>query len=394
MLNTLQRYITAYRNKVTNKLFGVASVKHTGKKKGDVLFSYLTQPLTLSPNESLSDPHSNNWVVPKISQLFSERGYDVDVINWWDASFIPKKKYAVCIDIHNNLERFVSLLPSSCIKIQYINGSHWRFQNEAEEKRMMALESRRNVRFPMKRNVPPSDFEKYADFVIGYGNKTVHETFPMPNGKKIIPLPVPTMEEYDFPEGKDFSRARKHFLWFGGGGAILKGLDLILEAFAELPDLQLTLIGPIFSEKEFCKIYEKELKLSNITVYKNPYKEKDDAMSKIGGKYVYDVIKECGAVLGMSASEGGGGATVQAMQAGVFPIVTPNTGINESIPSIVLENPTVENIKETVKMFSNIPPEKLEKLSREVWSFTKAHHTKQAFTKEWGNFIDNIVKLP
>lgn len=394
MMNILWRYVLAYKNKITNKLFGIVSVKHMGKKKGDVLFSYLTQPLTLSPNEVLTDPHSNNWVVPEISRLFSERGYDVDVINWTNTSFVPNKKYTACIDIHNNLGRLSSLLPLSCVKIQYINGSHWHFQNEAEEKRMQALESRRGVRFPTKRNVPSSDFEKYADFTIGYGNKTVHSTFPMPEGKKIVPLPVPTMEEYDFPEGKDFSRARKKFLWFGGGGVVLKGLDLILEAFAELPDLQLTLIGPVFSEKEFCEVYEKELKLPNITIYGKPRKEKGDTMSKVDGKYVYDVIKDCGAVLGMSASEGGGGATVQAMQAGVFPIVTPNTGINESAPSIILENPTVETIKKTVEDFSKISPEKLKELSRQVWVFTKAHHTKEAFTRSYEDFIDNVLKLP
>jgi hypothetical protein len=390
----LQRYIRAYRNKITNKLFGTAFVSHIGKKKGSMLLSFITQPFTLAPNEFLGDPHSNIFVPSELARVFSERGYDVDITNWYNTSFIPKKKYDACVDIHNNLERLSALLPSSCVKIAYITGSYWRFQNEVEEKRARMLESRRGIRLPVIRKVPPTHFEKYADFVIGYGNRTVHGTFPMPEGKKIIPLPVPTMEEYNFPEGKDFSLARKHFLWFGGGGMVLKGLDLILEAFTELPNLHLTLIGPVFSEKEFCKIYEKELKLPNITVYEKPYKEKDDALSKVGDKYVYDVIKECGAALGMSASEGGGGATVQAMQAGVFPIVTPNTGIDERVPSIVLENPTVENIRKTVEDFSKISPEKLEGLSREVWSFTKAHHTKQAYTKELENFIDNVVKLP
>lgn len=394
MWETLRCYVKAYRNKISNKILGLVFVKHRGKKKGDVLLSFITQPFTLAPNEFLRDPHSNIFVPSELARIFSERGYDVDVIDWNNCSFVPKKKYVACVDIHNNLERFSSLLPASCIKIQYITGSHWRFQNDAEEKRTQALEERRGVHLSTKRGVAGSDFEKYADFVIGYGNKTVHGTFPMPNGKKIIPLPVPTMEEYDFPKGKDFFCARKHFLWFGGGGAVLKGLDLILEAFAGLPDLQLTLIGPVFSEKEFCKIYEKELKFPNITVYEKPYKEKGDAMSKVGGRYVFDVIKECGAVLGMSASEGGGGATVQAMQAGVFPIVTPNTGINENAPSIVLENPTVGNIRKTVEDFSKIPPEKLEALSRKVWSFTKAHHTRRAYTKELENFIDNTIKLP
>ena len=393
-MNTIQKYILAYRNKITNKLFGIVSVKHNGKKKGDILLSFVTQPFTLAPNEFLTDPHSNNWVAPEIVRLLSERGYDIDIINWDNTSFVPKKKYSVCIDMQYNLERLSPLLPKNCIKIMFLVASYPKFQNEAEQKRIQDLQKRKGVLFSTHRTDPITSNPACADFIVGYGNKTVHETFPLPSGKKIIPIHGPTMEAYDFPEDKDFSLARKHFLWFGGGGAILKGLDLVIEAFAQLPHLNLTIIGPASYEKEFEKIYKKELKLPNIARYGRPHLDGKDPFSKTDGRYIHDILKECGAVLGMSASEGGGAATVQAMQAGVFPIVTPNTGIDERAPSIILKNPTVTDIIKEVEEFSNISPEKLKELSREVWSFTKAHYTKKAFTEELENFLDNIVKLP
>ena len=58
----------------------------------------------------------------------------------------------------------------------------------------------------------------------------------------------------NFPKNKNFESSRKHFLWFGGGGAILKGLDLVVETFASLPHLQLSIIGPSAYEKEFEEI--------------------------------------------------------------------------------------------------------------------------------------------
>lgn len=89
---TKQNIYRAYKNKITNKLCGVVSVPAVGEKKGCVLLSYLTGPFTLAPWEHFTDPHTSYWECREIARLFSIRGYDVDIINWSDAHFIPKKK--------------------------------------------------------------------------------------------------------------------------------------------------------------------------------------------------------------------------------------------------------------------------------------------------------------
>ena len=104
-------------------------------------------------------------------------------------------------------------------------------------------------------------------------------------------------------------------------------------------------------------------------------------------------MKECGAILGMSASEGCSGAVLQAMEAGVFPIITPNTGIDELAPSIILNDPTVESIKKTAEEFSKISPEKLREISRNAWIYAKKHYTRDVFTHEIENFLDNVLTL-
>jgi hypothetical protein len=46
-----------------------------------------------------------------------------------------------------------------------------------------------------------------------------------------------------------------------------KGLDLVLEAFARMPECQLTIVGPVRNEPEFVNVYRKELfHTPNITV--------------------------------------------------------------------------------------------------------------------------------
>lgn len=46
---------------------------------------------------------------------------------------------------------------------------------------------------------------------------------------------------------------RENFLWLGSRGAVLKGLDLVLEAFARMPDLQVS--GPVEDEADFAAAY-------------------------------------------------------------------------------------------------------------------------------------------
>ena len=60
----------------------------------------------------------------------------------------------------------------------------------------------------------------------------------------------------------------KNFVWMGGGGAVLKGLDITLEAFSKMPEFNLHVLGPASVEKDFIKEYKKELEETpNINYY-------------------------------------------------------------------------------------------------------------------------------
>jgi len=390
MTTILSRFTVAYRNKVTNKLLGVVRVAHKGTKSGNALVSFITGPFIQAPGEFLTDPHPNYWACGEIVRLLTVRGYDVDIIEWDNKTFIPKKKYNICIDIHHNLERLSPHLGSACVKAMFIVASYPLFQNNAEDTRLNNIEKRRGIKLPRKRHDPSSNNLKYLDFIAGYGNKTVHGTYPLKEGV-IMPISIPAVEIYDFPEDKDFESARTHFLWFGGGGAILKGLDLVVETFSKLPHLKLSIIGPAAFEKEFEKIYSEELSLPNIKRYSKPKIQCDGSIT-VDDIPIQDVLNSCAAIVSLSGSEGGGGATIQAMQAGIFPIITPQTGINENAPSIVVTKyPTVEEVTQVIKSFSILPPEKIRIMARDAWKFVRNNHTKKHFTKAFGDLIDIML---
>ena len=91
-----------------------------------------------------------------------------------------------------------------------------------------------------------------------YGNEFTLNTYSYAN-KPIYRVPISTTVLYSWPEEKDFEACRKRFLWLGSGGLVRKGLDLVLDAFAEMPEYDLTVCGPIQRERDFEKAYYKEL---------------------------------------------------------------------------------------------------------------------------------------
>ncbi len=374
----------AYRNKITNKLFGTVHMEAQGKRRGYVLISYITEPFTIAPWEPLSNFHTNYWECYEIARLFTEKGYSVDIINAKDKNFIPKKPYTACVDAENNLERFSPYLPKNCKKIFHILISHWEEYNEAENKRLQELKIRRGIELKPRRRMEPSRNAEIADYLEGFGNNAIFRTF-VRFGKPISFIPISAVVNYKFSENKNFTDARKHFLWIGGGGSVLKGLDITLEAFSKMPNLHLHVCGPVSAEKDFAEAYNKELyETPNIHVY---------GRIDVAGKKFGDIIDKCAAIVYPSAGEGSSGAVVQAMHAGLVPIITHETGIQEDSGYIPLENPTPQSVSKAVQDFANTSPEKIRELSHKIWLYARKRYTRGEFSRTYKKFIEEKLGL-
>src|SRR6185436_20252980 len=131
----------------------VVHLKSALPHKGNVLISYFAYPfLTDKPLTG----HTNYWEAVRLAELFTERGYNVDIIDTTNSSFVPKKHYDICIDTHSNLDRLAPLLGDECIKVLYTLSSHWLFQNTASWQRSYDLLKRRGVALAPERLLPPS----------------------------------------------------------------------------------------------------------------------------------------------------------------------------------------------------------------------------------------------
>src|SRR3989344_8770532 len=360
---------------------GVVHLKPNIGARGNVLLSYTTLPFVT--RERVLEGHTNRWECREMARLFLKRGYAVDVIDWENNSFVPRKEYAYFIDIHKNIERLAPFLNKDCIKILHITTSEPEFQNNAEKNRLSELEKRRGVKLSPRRQVTKTNSMKYADYVSILGNAFTESTYNLKN-KSLFHIPISTTHTYPSPERKDFNSAKRNFIWFGGVGAVHKGLDLVLEAFAEMPLYNLTVMGKASNEKDFAKEYTKELYDTiniNYVGFIDP-----------GSSEFKNMINNSIGIVYPSSSEGQSGAVITAMHAGLIPIISENSGINVLDFGILLKKNTVEEIREVVKKIASATEDELKKKALGAWTYAREYHTRERFSKEYDAFIESLIK--
>ncbi|MCX7592790.1 MAG: glycosyltransferase [Fischerella sp.] len=365
------------------KCFRVVSLKPEQPSQGNVLLSYRIEPFFLKPGEPLPNDHTWYWECRQIAQTFLDLGYCVDVIQFHNHKFIPQKDYAFFIDIRHRLEPLSKLLNQDCIKILHSDTAHILFHNTAELNRLLALQQRRGITLSPKRFEPSNLGIEHADCAVVLGNEFTINTFRYAN-KPIYRVPISTPEVYPWPEEKDFETCRKHFLWFGSGGFVHKGLDLVLDAFVEMPDYHLTICGPINQEKDFEQAFYKEL-------YNTPNIHTFGWIDISSPKFI-EIANSCVGIIYPSCSEGGGGCVITCMHAGLIPIVSyeASVDVHEDF-GVTLKESSVAEIKNSIRAIANLPASKLKMMARNAWEYVRANHTREKFAESYRKTVDNII---
>lgn len=361
----------------------VVSLKPEGEERGRVLLSYITAPFLVQSGQPIPSIHSNYWEVRQIAKTFLDRGYGVDVIDWNNQTFKPRRDYSFCIDVHN-LERLAPLLNKDCIKVLHIAGAHWLSQNSAEYGRLLALQRRRGITLSPRRTVPPSLGIEHADYAAMLGNDFTIRTFSYAR-KEIHRIPIPSTALYPWSEDKDYDAQRNRFLWFGSVGMVHKGLDLVLEAFARMPKHHLTVCGPVDQEKDFESAYDRELyHTSNIATL--GWVDTDSSLFS-------QITKTCVALVYPSCSEGASAGVVTCLHAGLIPVLTYESGIDVGDFGFLLKDPTVEEIIESVNAISSFSASELKERSRKAWEYSRAYHTRENYVACYQDFVTNVLGI-
>ncbi len=355
-----------------------------GPARARALFSYIVDPFLLPAGSELPHSHTHFWESWTMARTLAELGFEVDAIHWTNRTFVPREPYELFVDVRLNLERLGPALGADCLKVMHAETAHPSFYNPAQRARLAALASRRGIRLAPFKLLEENRAIEHADCATLVGNERTQATYRFA-GKPLFPVPISQPLLYPFPEDKDFAAARHGFLWFGSGGMVHKGLDLVLDAFAGLPGHRLEVCGPVERERAFEAAYAREL-------YRTP-NIRTHGWIDIAAPGFLALTRGALALVYPSCSEGQNGGTVTCLHAGLLAVVTPEVGVDVA-PSfgVLLDQPSVEAIRAAVVALSERAPGELAAMARAAWRFARDHHTRERFAAEYRRAITQILE--
>ena len=354
--------------------------------RGRMLLSYATEVYQrLLHGEPFNRNHISAWHNFQIARTFLDLGFQIDVIPFDDHQFTPKVDYDVTVDINSNIGRLADRLGPDCIKILHPMFSHWTIHNSRSYARHAALAQRRGAALKPLRLLEPNDSVECTDYITCLGGAFSRASYDY--GKApLLRLPQITPASIEDYLDRDIDRCRNRFVWLGGNGMVHKGLDLVLEAFAGLPDCHLTVCGRVSREKPFESLYQREL-------YELPNIETIDWIDILSARF-RQIASESMALVLPSASEFSCGSVIAGMMTGLIPVTTPSTDIDVSEIGFSIEEDSVEAVRSAVCAVRDQPTARLAEMSQASWDAANQRYGRDKFLRAYREAICGILDLP
>jgi glycosyltransferase involved in cell wall biosynthesis len=335
------------------------------------LVGYLPDALSLPTNHPNFFGHSNYQEARTLVEILVSFGYSCDVVDWTaDVSDLAGSAYDLFVGVGPQLVNARSLVHSRGTTIFYAGHAYWRVTNAAELGRLAQLRRRRGITLQPRRQMLPDALAGQIDEIWYLGNdfqRATYDHLGVPQHR----LSISTVEAAALPRSRTGSQGRgRAFLWFGSRGAVHKGLDWVLEIFARNPDLQLHVCGLVDQEADFTASYASELReTSNISFHGwvLPSEERFGT-----------ICDQCAFVIAPSASEGGGGATLQCMRTGLIPIVTPGAAVDVEVAGLLVTD-ELEALEAGVRQASSVSDDAVDVAAGRVRRHIEVAHTLNSY---------------
>ena len=316
--NRIEAYLQIYLSRSHRRRQQIETL-HKAANNRHALLIYLNERLHLEEDDPFFHGHTNKWECREIARTLCNIGFNVDAVHHQNDSFSPERAYDIVIDIHGNLERLLPMLPKECRKVVHATGSYVPSLIAAETSRLDELQRRRGALCRPRRSSSIDGYDAslaIADHVSLIGNAVTLATYPKDVRAKTSCIDA-TASVAPVLHRTSISEPRA-FLWLGGGGSVLKGLDLLLEVFGRRPDIKLHIVGR--AERDFAKAFRRELfETDNISYH---------GFLDLTGERFRAVAEASFAFIKPSASEGMSTAVTTAMNVGLYPIISRQTGID------------------------------------------------------------------
>jgi len=346
------------------------------------LLSYLTAPLRDVQPDDQRRPFSNAGLALTLPRLLQHMGYVVDIVDCSDTWFKPTRHYELFIGHGaHNFERLAAALPASATKVYFATGSHWQFHNRSALARAHWLAQRRGTALPPDRPITVSEerANQLADGIVCLGSDAVRATYAafarvVALNSAAFPAPAAALP------ARDFTQARRHFLFFAGAGNLHKGLDLLLEAF-DGADASLWICQPL--SPGFERLYRHELNaLPNV--------HHVGWLSHRSAQF-YALAARCAYVILPSCSEGSPGSVIECLHAGLIPVLSPEAGIDVADFGVALPTTSIADIRLCVDTLAAQPAAWCQQQSERTLQAAASLFSVEAFSRNMVAAIARIV---
>jgi len=321
------------------------------KKIGRALLYFKTDVLFF-PQLAEAYSHSNNWEVSQKIKILNRLGFVVDVIDRRVniSKLKLEDKYDLFIGIGaGDSGRYYPEIASSvpgAIKIFYACGPEPDFSDRITRERYDYFYSRNpNRKVKLRRTINEVNINRameLTDVIFCIGNEFGLNSYSKFNKDiyRIYPSTSPKIKT-DISQLKN--RSPQKFLYFGGNGNIVKGLDLVIETFAQLPDLELYICAPT-GEADFNTVYQETLKeAKNIHFI---------GFIEVGGETFDRVTADCAYTIFPSASEGTPDSVATVLRKGLIPVVTRAAGIDVGDFGYLIKDISIKGLKNQARELS------------------------------------------
>lgn len=336
--------------------------------------------------------HTNLWEIVEIVRILNRYGYVVDVVDRDAKHFVPEDVYDLFLGLgagHSGkrFSQYAKKMPRAN-KILIAAGPEPRLSNKLVQAQYARFNSRHRCEIAAMRLTEGIDFESFAkdtDYFMPIGeHHTVCPQSYMALGKPVLNYLPSTSPAIQFLPEWLKTRSRRAFLCFAGDGFICKGVDIVVDAFADMPDAEVYICGPR-SEPGFFEVLEGKLAASPNIRY--------EGFIKIGGPRFDKLAAHCAYVVFPSSAEGCATSIATVMRAGLLPIVTRETGIDVGKFGFYIDGEKENLVDETMSACRKAIEMSDVEYQQRVWDCLKdsCKYTQASFTESFEKAILTVL---
>ncbi|MEG3638621.1 glycosyltransferase [Magnetococcus sp. PR-3] len=346
-----------------------------------VALVYITMPFA---NKNIPPCHPSLETCTTMARILSLKGYNVDVIHYLAVKAPDINGYDLIVGFGYPFEKSFNK-PFAGKRIYFATETTTFQRNGSEMERLRQLRRRQGVAYPPHRLKPFPDYASilHSDAIFCTGNQWTMDTY-----RALCDVPIYRTQTHSYaffrePDlSRDWHQAKDHFLFIGGAGMILKGLDLAIETFLRNPQWSLHVCTPPI-DPTFKAIYGEALEQAPNIHFHGFLDLSTDAFKQ--------QLAQCGFVFFPSASEAGGTSCLDAMVGGLIPIVTQEASVNVEPFGFTLPGVEIAQIEATLHHALQQSEADLKLRSEASYLAVRNNHLIEHFIQAFSGALDAVL---